>query len=419
MKASDNHGPVRPARRRWLRHSGRAALAGVLPGSLLSRLAMGQSDGPGASAAGREPLPESPGTSGPVALDAEFAPVVAGEAIVFPRDHGAHPAYRTEWWYLTAWLDTPDGPLGLQLTFFRSRTAYGRGNPSRFAPRQLVLAHAALADPSQQALRHADLAFRANPVSARYSTADADLLIGLAGSRWQFVRDDAGRYQMSVQAADFSFSMTAQPSVHFPQPVLQGEQGFSRKGPEPQQASYYYSHPQLELNGEVRLDGSARAVSGTGWLDHEWSSEIMDQRAAGWDWVGLNFDNGDALMAFRMRRKDGGILHSTARLWHSATDTGSAPQATDPAVQFSVRRTWRSALTGADYPVSLRIVAGERDITLVPLFDDQELDTRGSTGIIYWEGAVRVHVTAADGEPGAPVGRGYLELTGYASEVNL
>ena len=409
-------------RRRWLHSGGRVLLAGAMPALIPSgALADSQAAAPADGAA--NPVGADGSADRAVLADDDFAPVVPGYAMKFPRDFGAHPNFRTEWWYLTAWLDHPDGPLGMQLTFFRSRTPYGQENPSRFAPRQLVLAHAAIADPSLGALRHADQAFRADGASARYSTTDTDVAIGPASSHWTFVRDAEDVYQMNVRAKDFGFSMSARATEHFIDPALQGVGGFSSKGPEPSQASYYYSRPQLALSGDVTIGSETRTVEGTGWLDQEWSSEILAPEASGWDWVGLNFDNGDALMAFQMRRKGGGVLHSTAKYFESAEATGSSSAGATREVQFTVLRTWKSARTGADYPISLRIQAGELDITLAPLFDDQELDARRSTGIIYWEGAVRVHATATaklqNGAMGKAIGRGYLELTGYANELAL
>jgi predicted secreted hydrolase len=193
------------------------------------------------------------------------------------------------------------------------------------------------------------------------------------------------------------------------QPVLlNGEAGVSRKGPLPEQASYYYSRPQLAVTGTVTLDGKDIAVTGVAWLDHEWSSEYMASGASGWDWTGINFADGGALMAFRMRDRGGGML------WAGGTRRsadGDVRVFAPGEIRFTARRTWRSPRTGADYPVAMTVSAGNVDYTLEPLIDDQELDSRASTGTVYWEGAVRV--TGSDGS----AGRGYLELTGYGSPL--
>jgi predicted secreted hydrolase len=194
-------------------------------------------------------------------------------------------------------------------------------------------------------------------------------------------------------------------------PLLQGERGYSRKGPGPEQASYYYSRPQLSVMGRVRSPSGEWSVSGRGWFDHEWSSEILDPRAAGWDWVGLNLDDGSALMAFRIRLRD--AHPQAAPLWSTSRWQRPDLSTIDSEPAFTPLRHWRSARSGAVYPVAMRLDVAGRALELVPLLDDQELDSRSSTGTIYWEGAVVVR------EAGRAIGRGYLELTGYAAPLRL
>lgn len=309
-----------------------------------------------------------------------FPLVTPGRILQFPADHGAHPDYRQEWWYLTGWLKTARGEdLGFQVTFFRARPDIETANPSRFTPRQLILAHAALADPRHGRLRHDERAAR---------TA-----LDLAGSRegntevwvddWK-LELKAGGYEARIRARDFSLDLDFKGS----NVVLQGQNGFSRKGWQEGEASYYYSRPHLAVRGTA----NGQPVTGTAWLDHEWSGQYMAAGAAGWDWCGLNLDDGGALMAFRMRGKDGGIAYAPA------------------GMSFEPLRTWKSPRTGAVYPVSMKV---NNDLRLEPLMDDQELDARASTGTIYWEGAV----TAFRGN--AAVGKGYLELTGYWRPMRL
>ena len=193
-------------------------------------------------------------------------------------------------------------------------------------------------------------------------------------------------------------------------PLLNGAAGFSRKGPDPRQASYYYSRPRLAVSGSVSLDGREQTVAGSAWLDHEWSSELLPEGAQGWDWVGINLDDGGALMAFRMRGTDGRALWAAATLQAG----GGAAQVLAPeAVAFEPGRTWRSPRTGIVYPVTWRLQVGARAFELAPLLDDQELDSRGSTGAVYWEGAVRLL------EAGRERGRGYLEMTGYGDRIRV
>ncbi|HEX7054244.1 MAG TPA: lipocalin-like domain-containing protein [Burkholderiales bacterium] len=305
-----------------------------------------------------------------------YPAVRPGRAFSFPRDDGAHPQYRIEWWYVTGWLGDA---TGFQVTFFRARPEEEIDNPSAFAPRQVLFAHAALSDPRRGRLVHDERAARAG--------------LGLAGAAldrarvwiddWRLAQDGS-RFHARIPAREFQFDLVFSARGA---PVLQGEGGFSRKGHRPHEASYYYSRPQLEVRGSV--DGGE--VSGKAWLDHEWSSAYLAPEAAGWDWTGINLFDGRSLMAFRMRGKDGGVHY--------------AP----PGVTFKTLRTWRSPRTGVRYPVSMEV----NGLRLEPLMDDQELDSRASTGTVYWEGAVR----AFQGD--REVGRGYLELTGYWKPMSL
>jgi predicted secreted hydrolase len=160
----------------------------------------------------------------------------------------------------------------------------------------------------------------------------------------------------------------------------------------------------------MTVSGRAATVRGTAWLDHEWSSEYLAPEARGWDWVGLNFDDGSALMAFRIRDSAGAAYWAGGAL----QDPGGTIRNFLPAqVRFVPLRRWRSPRTGIDYPVAFNVVAGDVDVTLEPLLDDQELDSRASVGTVYWEGAVRAFAG------GREIGRGYLELTGYGSALKL
>ena len=341
--------------------------------------------------------------TGVLAADEEYPRVVAGRAIRFPRDAGAHTAFRSEWWYITGWVqDATGNSFGVQVTFFRNRPRVAESNPSAFAPRQLLFAHAAIADPQHGKLRHDQRAARTGfglAGAAEHTTAVwiDDWSLRLAGDS----------SVATIVARDFQFELrfAAVQTV-----LLQGQEGFSRKGQSIDHASYYYSQPQLAVSGSVAVDGKSANVSGTAWLDHEWSSAAMAPEASGWDWIGINLDDGGALMAFRMRD------HSGAALWADGTFRGpnGATRSFEPGeIRFSPQRRWRSPRTGVEYPVVMRVNLGDEEYALEPLMDDQELDSRISTGTVYWEGAVR----ALRG--GREVGRGYLELTGYWKPLKL
>ncbi len=231
-----------------------------------------------------------------LAAPPDYPPVQADTRLVFPRDHGAHPAYRNEWWYATGWLETPTGPLGFQVTFFRTRPPLDQANPSRFSPRQLLIAHVALSDP--QRLRHDQRIARSGFGLAEASGVDTAVNL----DDWSLVRGADDVYRVRIPAREFTLELDLRPT----QPLLlQGGTGFSRKGPGKTQASHYYSRPQLAVSGNVVREGVRLAVRGKAWLDHEWSSEILAPGAVGWDWTGINLDDGGALTAFRIRDRRG------------------------------------------------------------------------------------------------------------------
>jgi len=333
----------------------------------------------------------------------DYPRVMRGVALRFPRDHGSHPKFRTEWWYITGWTKGGDGiERGIQITFFRSRTGIGENNPSRFAPRQLLFAHAALAAAGLGRLRHDQRAARAGFGLAEAAEDATDLRI----DDWSLQQTRSG-YQTRIDAREFGFDLRFAAGQS---PLLQGEGGYSRKGPDQRQASYYYSRPQLAISGSVSVQGRATEVTGTAWLDHEWSSEAMAADAVGWDWVGINLADGGALMAFRMRDRKGGTL------WAGGThrSAGGRLRVYAPEeIRFEPLRFWRSPRTQVQYPVTLRLRAGDSSYEIEPLIDDQELDSRASTGTIYWEGAVRAL------QQDRPTGAGYLELTGYWKPLRL
>jgi predicted secreted hydrolase len=331
-----------------------------------------------------------------------FAPVVPGYPIRFPHDEGSHPEFRIEWWYITGWLDEATRPLGFQITFFRARPELKHDNPSALTPRQILVAHAAVSDPAHGRLIHAQRAAREG--------------FGLAGAEpgrthvWidDWTLEQRGRiYESRIPAREFQLELAFEARQL---PLLQGGNGVSRKGPSPDSASYYYSLPHLHVNGRIARESRSQPVSGSAWLDHEWSSQYLEKEAVGWDWIGINLDGGTALMAFRMRDERGGPFWAGGALRRA---DGPLRVFSPADIRFTPRREWRSARTGTSYPVSWLVRAGDLELEIEPLFDDQEHDTRASTGTIYWEGAVRAL------RNGKRAGLGYLELTGYWRRINL
>jgi predicted secreted hydrolase len=338
------------------------------------------------------------------------------QALRFPRDLGSHPDHAIEWWYVTGQLQAAQRQYGFQLTFFRSRVPATQGMRSNFAAKQLIFAHAALTDVSAGNLVHDQRIARASGAPqvdlASASLEDTHIQLG----DWSLQRQADG-YQARVKAKAFTFDLSlkeAQPMV------LQGEQGWSRKGPQTTQASWYYSLPQLEVRGSLLRDGQSQSVQGRAWLDHEWSQSLMPPDAVGWDWIGMNLLDGSALTAFRLRTKSGEAI------W--AGGSFRAPGQTKPEVfapedvVFQPERSWKSPSSAATYPVQwgLRIrrqgntVPGWQNFVVKAVIDNQELDSRQSTGAIYWEGLSDL----LDAQ-GQAIGRGYLEMTGYANPLKL
>ena len=350
---------------------------------------------------------------------AAHAWALPARALHFPRDHGSHPDLHTEWWYLTGHARAAGRLWGFQVTFFRSRVDATQSLQSAFAAKQLLFAHAALTDVQGQRLHHDQRIARAGFGLAHASETDTSIRL----RDWSLDRTarpslSGSRYAAQVAGDGFGLDLvcdTAQP------PLLQGRQGLSRKGPEADQASYYYSQPQLAVRGSIVLQGRRMAIeSGTtesgpaanrAWLDHEWSDALMHPEAVGWDWIGMNLHDGGALTAFRLRRADGSALWSGGSLCRAGQPTQVFA---DNSVAFFAQRHWSSPSSSARYPVQWRVETPAGHFGVQALVDDQELDSSGSTGAIYWEGLSELRNGA-----GEVVGRGYLEMTGYKKPLRL
>jgi predicted secreted hydrolase len=333
--------------------------------------------------------------------------------LAFPRDFGAHKDARTEWWYITGHATSNGRLFGFQLTFFRSRVDATQGMTSNLAAKQLVFAHAAVTDVQGGKLWHDQRIARASGAAeldlASVSESDTDIVL----RDWS-LRRSADGYRARIAAGDFRFEL----KFNERQPLLlQGERGLSGKGPDAHQASYYYSQPQLDVNGYITLHGQRFTLDATGtsaaWLDHEWSEALLHPDAVGWDWIGMNLFDGGALTAFQLRDKDG------AALWGGGSfRSGSGAGKTGPRifqrseVGFKPLRRWTSPQSRASYPVAWQVQTPAGRYTVRALIDNQELDSRTSTGAIYWEG-----LSDLFDSQGRHIGRGYLEMTGYAGAL--
>lgn len=331
-----------------------------------------------------------------------FAVPQPGHVFSFPRDHGSHPEFKIEWWYLTGHLFTENGRrFGYQATFFRSAA------PDKST--HLYLAHMALVDAATGKFYHQE---RLNREGWDASASTETLAVN--NGPWSLRLADAAAQRIeligSVRAeAGFRFNFTpAKPLVVF------GENGVSHKGAAPTAASYYLTFPRLRTEGVLTLGAETLRVTGETWMDHEISSSQLDQNQVGWDWVSIHFKDGRELMFYRMRLRDGSSDPASSLTWIDAKGTTKKSDFT-----WEIIDRWTSPKTGAVYPSCVRLTSTDPAtgkavaLTLEPLAKDQEL-TGNLGGIPYWEGACRV--LDADGHD---VGNAYMELTGYAKDLKL
>ena len=350
--------------------------------------------------------------------DEGFAQAREPRPLRFPKDHGPHPEFRLEWWYLTGNLATAEGRrFGYQGTFFRRALSPSpTSRSSAWAANDLYMAHFALTDVAGGRFRSFE----------RFSRA----ALGLAGARsepfrvwledWSLAEvsrpagiptGPVGRgslFAAGLQLAQGDIGLELQLVAEKPL-VLHGEKGLSRKGRKPGNASYYYSFTRLATTGSVWTAGDRFAVSGESWLDREWSSSALEEGQVGWDWFALQLSDRTELMLYRLRRSDGSIDPASSGTLIAAD--GSTRPLRDQEVEIETLSRWRSPESGGDYPGGWRVTLPARNLELriEPLLSDQEV----RTSFTYWEGAVRVRGSRA----GASIaGHGYVELTGYGGE---
>jgi predicted secreted hydrolase len=334
--------------------------------------------------------------------DAGFARAIAPRVFMFPDDHNAHPAFRNEWWYLTGQLQATDGErFGYQLTFFRIALApEAAPRDSAWATRQLWMGHVALTAIDDETHHHDQrLARGALELAGQTREPFAVWL-----EDWSLRGEDGGDFpwRLAIETGDFALALTLEPQRA---PVLQGDAGLSQKSAAAGNASYYYSITRLATRGTIRTDdGETSAVTGSSWLDREWSTSALGEDQTGWDWFSLQLEDGRDLMLYRLRQRGGGTDPHSAGSVIGADSHKTALGADDFALE---PLRWWSSPQGARYPVAwrLRVADAGLDLRVEALVDDQEM----ATGVRYWEGAVGVR-SASSGEV---LGRGYLEMTGY------
>jgi predicted secreted hydrolase len=330
----------------------------------------------------------------------------------FPKDHGAHPGYRTEWWYYTGNLRAEnDNRYGFQLTFFRTQISPPGAEknwprrPSAWRTAQVYLAHAAVSDIAGQQHLQAETLSRAALGMAGATQSAEHTTVFL--NKWS-AQIEADLHTLKVNTADFSYELNLKPAKPA---VLHGDRGYSLKGATPERASCYYSFTRLGGQGRITIGGETVAVTGSAWMDHEFSTALLEPGISGWDWFSLQLSDGTEIMVFLLRTETGGLHTASSGTFIDADGTTRPIAKTEINVQ--VLDTWKSKQSAARYPARWRmqIAPLKIDVKLSSNLPDQEMRTLGSTGETYWEGSVSLEGF----KDKLPVkGEGYVELTGYA-----
>jgi predicted secreted hydrolase len=326
----------------------------------------------------------------------------------FPTDHGPHNDYQTEWWYYTGNLTAVGGErFGYQLTFFRRAILpeqQRQERPSSWAADQVYLAHFTLTDVDRRQFQAFEKLGRG---AAGLAGAAGEPLYRVWLDNWLVEQTGLDEYHLVASAGEIVLDLLL---VDLKGPALQGRNGYSQKGPEPGNASYYYSLSRLQSTGKVEIGGRVYDVTGLSWMDHEFSTSALSEGQVGWDWFALQLDDNSELMVYTIRQEDGSIdPFSRGTL---ILPDGELHHLQERDFTITITATWRSPHSGAEYPAGWTIEAPSQNVFLEvkPLLNDQELNL----AYVYWEGAVEISGERA----GKPVrGRGYVELTGYAQSM--
>jgi len=337
-----------------------------------------------------------------------FAAAVKGKVISFPADHGAHPEFRQEWWYYTGNLTSAEGSLfGYQLTFFRFGLPPKSTNlASDWQTSSTWMAHFALTDVEAGQFHFTDDFSRGAIELAGTKTRPFSVWInGWSVREQESICSDCLSVRLNAAMKDIEIDLTMNSSAP---PVLQGDNGFSKKNAEGSIASYYYSYPSMDSAGTIRIGNTNHSVTGSSWMDREWSSAVLAKGQSGWDWFALHLDDQTQLMLFRVR--DSQNPENTYRTAHLIRNNDSNVIIDNDAITMAVTDWWESPATGSKYPVAWRLRSEKQDatfsVTVTPQIQNQELDLafRYYEGAIFFEG--RLNDRSIEGQ-------GYMELTGY------
>jgi predicted secreted hydrolase len=348
-------------------------------------------------------LPAQTGQSSFHSDQSDFAQATSPRSWHFPRDHGQHPEFRTEWWYFTGNLKNKEGRrFGYQLTFFRTALLpQPVARTSRWAFRDAYIAHFTITDVERSKFFYDQRVARG---TLKLADSARDSLQVYAGDWSAEGGNTIIRLKAAASFGSISFLLKNNRS-----PVLHGQNGLTPKGHQPEEASYYYSMPHLETSGVLRVGETAFEMTGASWMDHEFFTGLEKSEAQGWDWMSMHLSDSTAIMCYLWRTPEGTILPFSGGSLMPADGSRHPIRLSDfKATPFS---WWTSAKTGGKYPISWKLKIKDYQLELTSPVENQELDTRATTGVIYWEGYVEIR-----GKKGnLPVsGLGYLEMTGYA-----
>ena len=339
-----------------------------------------------------------------------FVSADGSHSLSFPQDFGAHEDFRTEWWYYTGNLQTSDKRhFGFELTIFRVGLlppTVELPSDSKWYDHSLYFAHFTVSDIANDKFYAFERYSRPGPGLAGVQANPYHVWI----EDWNITENTPGIYHLQAVQSDISVDLTLTDEMGV---VLHGENGYSRKGEDVKNASYYYSLPRLRADGFVQVGSVQYAVTGLAWKDHEFSTSVLDKNQIGWDWFSLQFEDGPALMLFQLRERDGGTSSSSSGTFIASDGTPQVVQKTD--FEIIVLEEWRSPHTQGIYPSAWKIQLNKPNCLLEirPWMEDQELHFPTVT---YWEGAVHFEGTCR----GDSVrGNGYIELTGYAGQLPL
>lgn len=335
-----------------------------------------------------------------------FEKAIKERKFIFPDDNGAHPTFRTEWWYFTGNLTSKEGKrFGYQFTIFRNAISpVNADTSSSWRSNQIYMGHFAVTDIDRDKFYYFERFSRDGNNLAGAETKPFRVWI----EDWNITETGAGKYEFPIvritaKEKDVSLDLELVPTKPI---VLQGQNGLSQKSMEAGNASYYYSATRIETKGTINIEGKDNTVEGSSWLDREWSTSALAEYQKGWDWFSLQLDNNIELMFYQLRNKDGSVDETSKG--SIVFPDGKKENIRADDVELKVTGEWKNA-DGKLYPSgwTMKIPSRNISLTIRPAIKNQELNL----SIKYWEGSVIIEGTF---EGNNIAGRGYIELTGYA-----